>query len=128
MYDILELNGKSLIQLKEIAREMRLHKTDHLKKQEIVSRILDAQASATVAAMEVEKEAEKETEKKLPEEGLRISTFSNWCPGGTVNFLVSRRDTKIFHAQELDQFSTPGQGSTTPTRAVTRAPRGTAGC
>ncbi len=61
MYDILELNGKSLIQLKEIAREMKLHKTDHLKKQEIVSRILDAQASATVAAVETEKETEKKS-------------------------------------------------------------------
>lgn len=50
MYDILELNGKSLTQLKEIAKEMKLHKTDHLKKQDIVSRILDAQVSNPVPA------------------------------------------------------------------------------
>jgi len=68
MYDILELNGKSLIQLREIAREMKLHKTDHLKKQEIVSKILDAQASAPIALAETEKKEDKETVKNAPEE------------------------------------------------------------
>jgi len=53
MYDILELNGKSLAQLKEIAKEMNLHKTDHLKKQDIVSKILDAQVSVPAATPEV---------------------------------------------------------------------------
>jgi len=52
MYDILELNGKSLAQLKEIAKEMNLHKTDHLKKQDIVSKILDAQVSVPAATPE----------------------------------------------------------------------------
>lgn len=66
MYDILELNGKSLAQLKEIAREMKLHKTDHLKKQEIVSRILDAQATTTVVT--AEKEEDKGTAENSPEE------------------------------------------------------------
>jgi transcription termination factor Rho len=52
MYDILELNSKSLAQLKEIAKEMKLHKLDHLKKQDIVSRILDAQVLAPEAPPE----------------------------------------------------------------------------
>jgi transcription termination factor Rho len=64
MYDILELNGKSLAQLKEIAKEMNLHKTDHLKKQDLVSKILDAQvsASATVAGAKETTETSSHTE------------------------------------------------------------------
>ncbi len=53
MYDILELNGKSLVQLREIAKEMKLHKTEQLKKHDLVLRILDAQASSTKATEEV---------------------------------------------------------------------------
>src|ERR1700744_2769495 len=49
MYDILELNSKSLAQLREMAKEMKLPKMDHLKKQDIVSKILDAQASVPVS-------------------------------------------------------------------------------
>jgi len=52
MYDILELNGKSLAQLKDIAKEMNLPKMDHLKKQDLVSKILDAQLSAPAGAPE----------------------------------------------------------------------------
>ena len=50
MYDILELNSKSLSQLKEIAKELKLHKAEHLKKQEIISRILDSQVASSAAA------------------------------------------------------------------------------
>lgn len=72
MYDILELNGKSLAQLKEIAKEMKLHKTDHLKKQEIVSRILDAQASHAVATVEAEKHENKDATQNSSEEERTI--------------------------------------------------------
>jgi transcription termination factor Rho len=54
MYDILELNGKSLVQLKEIAKEMKLHKVDALKKADLVSKILDSQVSTPVEAPKVE--------------------------------------------------------------------------
>ncbi len=49
MYDILQLNSKSLIQLREIARELKIHKGDHLKKLDLVTKILDAQVSTPVA-------------------------------------------------------------------------------
>ncbi len=45
MYDILQLNGKSLIQLREIAKELKIHRGDHLKKHDLVTKILDAQQS-----------------------------------------------------------------------------------
>jgi transcription termination factor Rho len=48
MYDVVELNSKSLVQLKEIAKSLKLTKTDGLKKHDLVYRILDHQAGNAV--------------------------------------------------------------------------------
>jgi len=45
MYDIVQLNTKSLPELKEIAKAMKMAKTEALKKQELVYKILDHQAA-----------------------------------------------------------------------------------
>ncbi len=72
MYDILELNSKSLVQLKEIAKEMKLPKMDHLKKYDIVAKILDAQVStaspATEAKTNIETVSETEATHIVPVE------------------------------------------------------------
>ncbi len=44
MYDIIELNGKSLPELQEIARELNVPKYEKLMKQDLVYQILDQQA------------------------------------------------------------------------------------
>ncbi|MFO7874670.1 MAG: transcription termination factor Rho [Bacteroidales bacterium] len=44
MYDILELNSKRLTELKDIARSLDIKKVDSYKKQDLIYRILDAQA------------------------------------------------------------------------------------
>ncbi|HEY9124858.1 MAG TPA: transcription termination factor Rho [Bacteroidales bacterium] len=44
MYDIIELNEKSLPELKEIAQKLSIKKTDNLSKQDLIYRILDQQA------------------------------------------------------------------------------------
>ena len=44
MYDILELNQKTVIELKEIAKELDINKANKLKKEELVYQILDQQA------------------------------------------------------------------------------------
>nr|NQU90677.1 transcription termination factor Rho [Bacteroidota bacterium] len=44
MYDIIELNGKLLADLKEIAKELDIKKTNNLKKQDLIYKILDHQA------------------------------------------------------------------------------------
>lgn len=44
MYDIIELNSKSLSELKEIAKELSISKSESLKKQDLIYKILDAQA------------------------------------------------------------------------------------
>lgn len=44
MYDIIELNGKALNELRDIAKELSIPKFDSLKKQDIIYKILDFQA------------------------------------------------------------------------------------
>jgi transcription termination factor Rho len=44
MYDIIELNQKLVTDLREIAKELQIKKTEKLKKQELVYKILDTQA------------------------------------------------------------------------------------
>lgn len=44
MYDIIELNGKVLTELKDIAKELNISKINNLKKQDLIYKILDQQA------------------------------------------------------------------------------------
>lgn len=44
MYNIIQLNDKDLSELQQIAKELGLKKTDSLRKEELVYRILDEQA------------------------------------------------------------------------------------
>ena len=46
MYNIIQLNDKNLSELQTIAQELGIKKTDSLKKEEIVYKILDEQAIA----------------------------------------------------------------------------------
>ena len=43
MYDIIELNGKLLQELKDIAKNLNIEKFNSLKKQDLVFKILDQQ-------------------------------------------------------------------------------------
>ncbi|MFT6997187.1 MAG: transcription termination factor Rho [Cryomorphaceae bacterium] len=44
MYDIIELNGKKVADLRTIAKELNVKRTESLKKQDLIYRILDEQA------------------------------------------------------------------------------------
>ena len=46
MYNIIQLNDKNLSELQTIAQELGIKKTDSLKKEELVYKILDEQAIA----------------------------------------------------------------------------------
>jgi transcription termination factor Rho len=66
MYDIAELNNKLLPELKEIAKELNIPKSDGLKKQELIYKILDFQAqNPTKEHLEKEKDKEKISVKKV---------------------------------------------------------------
>ncbi len=69
MYNIIQLNDKSLAELQSIAQNLGIKKTDSLKKEELVYRILDEQAivgaTKKIAADKL-KEERKEDKKKRP--------------------------------------------------------------
>jgi transcription termination factor Rho len=64
MYDIIELNGKLLPELKEIARKFDVPKFEGLKKQELIYKILDYQALNPI-------EDEPAKERKAPKKTIR---------------------------------------------------------
>jgi len=61
MYDIIELNGKLVSELKEIAKELNLDNTEGLKKQDLIYKILDHQAlhPSSIKAQEDDAETKK---------------------------------------------------------------------
>jgi len=62
MYDIIELNGKLVSELKEIAKELNLTKIEGLKKQDLIYKILDHQAlNPTSDILEKEKKTIKKS-------------------------------------------------------------------
>ena len=68
MYNIIQLNDKDLSELQVIAKELGIKKTDSLKKEELVYKILDEQAIAgatkKVAADKLKEERKEEQKKK----------------------------------------------------------------
>lgn len=57
MYDIIELNGKKVNELREIAKELNIKKVDRLKKQDLIYKILDEQAINPSATKKVEQKS-----------------------------------------------------------------------
>ena len=68
MYNIIQLNDKDLSELRVIAKELGIKKTDSLKKEDLVYKILDEQAIAgatkKVAADKLKEERKEEQKKK----------------------------------------------------------------
>ena len=68
MYNIIQLNDKSLPELQAIAQELGIKKTDSMKKEELVYKILDEQAIAgatkKVAAEKLKEERKVEKQKR----------------------------------------------------------------
>ena len=64
MYNIIQLNDKNLSELQVIAKELGIKKTDSLKKEDLVYKILDEQAIAgatkKVAADKLKEERKEE--------------------------------------------------------------------
>ncbi len=66
MYDIIELNGKLLTELKDIAKTLDIPKINNLKKQDLIYKILDHQA--------LNPETKKDTPEKTPKPQTPPST------------------------------------------------------
>ncbi|HUW07295.1 MAG TPA: transcription termination factor Rho [Williamwhitmania sp.] len=68
MYDILELNKKLLPELREIAKTLNIKRIESLKKQELIYRILDAQAVLDVNIKDPKKREPIERRREQPKE------------------------------------------------------------
>ena len=80
MYDIEKLNNKKVSELREIADELNIQKSDKLKKQELVYKILDEQAlkpSSESADKEKLKKPRNNNRKPQPEKFKDASDNSN---------------------------------------------------
>ena len=112
MYNIIQLNDKDLSELQSIAKELGITKTDSLKKEDLVYRILDEQAIVGAT----KKVAAEKTGEGQPRKRSRIS--------------VKKEGDKVYtatkdKAQKLEA-NTPQPGTEEPkesTPAVTPAPQ-----
>ena len=82
MYNIIQLNDKNLSELQAIAQELGIKKTDSLKKEELVYKILDEQAIAG-ATKKVAADKLKEERKGDKQKRSRVTRYSQ--PTRTVN-------------------------------------------
>ena len=65
MYDIIELNGKLVSELRDIAKQLNIPKVDKLLKQDLIYKILDHQAlNPTEEVLQKEKKEAKKTRGK----------------------------------------------------------------
>ena len=73
MYNIIQLNDKDLSELQQIAKELGLKKTDSLKKEELVYRILDEQAIVGATKKVAAQQNNEERKEGQPRKRSRIS-------------------------------------------------------
>ena len=67
MYDILELNKKLLPELKDIAKDMNIKKTENLRKQDLIYKILDQQAINAASETKIKLKEKKEVVQPKPQ-------------------------------------------------------------
>ncbi len=106
MYNIIQLNDKSLSDLQTIAQEMGIKKTDSLKKEELVYRILDEQAIAG-ATKKVAADKLKEERKDDKQKRSRVQ--------------INKKEDKVFSASKSGELTkaegnAPKQQSTQPAK------------
>ncbi|MDK2840786.1 MAG: transcription termination factor Rho [Anaerophaga sp.] len=96
MLDIIELNSKKLVELRQIAKELGIRRVESYKKQDLIYRILDVQAIK-------ESEKRKGTENKKSTEE---STKTEKRPG---RGRPPKKEVTTKKQEEVAQFQDPGQ-------------------
>ena len=101
MYNIIQLNDKDLSELQTIAHELGIKKTDSLKKEELVYKILDEQAIAgatkKVAADKL-KEERNEDKKKRSRVAVKKE---NKVFSATKNGEITKAETRLEHIRSF---------------------------
>ena len=101
MYNIIQLNDKNLSELQTIAQELGIKKTDSLKKEELVYKILDEQAIAG-ATKKVAADKLKEERKGEKQKRSRV----------TVKTVKKEGADKVFSANKNGDLQSQNRGST----------------
>ena len=81
MYNIIQLNDKDLSELQSIAKELGIKKTDSLKKEDLVYKILDEQAIVGATQKVAAEKANESQPRKtpLPSYACRLTGLSTIC-------------------------------------------------
>ncbi|WP_289291286.1 transcription termination factor Rho [Bacteroides sp. CG01] len=107
MYNIIQLNDKDLSELQTIARELGIKKTDSLKKEELVYKILDEQAIAgatkKVAADKLKEERNEDKKKR--------------------SRVAMKKENKVFSATKNGEITKTETTAPTPTPAAKVQPK-----
>ena len=131
MYDIIELTGKKVADLRAIAKELNIKRTESLKKQDLVYRILDEQAiNPPSKSPAKEKAADKNTNDSEANQSDAVPNKSQDDKSGSETRKPGRRgrprkeDSKVAQPQSGDQRdkSTPKAESTSE-KKESSAPR-----
>ena len=129
MYNIVQLNEKSLTDLQAIAKELGITKTDSLSKEDLVYRILDEQAISNanrIAAKDKQKE-EKTKRKRVTVTNGKLNKVFSANKEGTI----SREEQPVSVVQEKKVSEQPAEKKVEavvekPAEPVTEKPAGKA--
>ena len=88
MFDIIELNGKKVAELREIAGKLGIARTDKLKKQDLVYSILDEQAA------QPSKAKSSDADSKKPSRSRRAKTEDKPSKEGSASKSKGRQQKK----------------------------------
>ncbi|MDL2213755.1 transcription termination factor Rho [Bacteroides sp. OttesenSCG-928-D19] len=123
MYNIIQLNDKDLSELQSIAQELGIKKTDSLKKEDLVYKILDEQAIASATkkvAAEKMKEERKDDKKKRSRVSVKkeVDKVISASKNGDVN----KVDAPAPEAEEPVEKPTPKPAKKTAEKKVETTP------
>jgi transcription termination factor Rho len=103
MYDIIELNGKLVTELREIAKTLEIKKHEGLKKQDLIYKILDHQALNP--AEEVLKKEQKEKKFKAKRRRVRPDTIEKVASTDTSSPITKESVSDNAKSIEKDLFT-----------------------
>ncbi len=124
MYDIMELNGKLVSELREIAKKLNIEKHEGLKKQDLIYKILDYQAlnPGQMPVMEEKKEVKRGRPRKKKPEDLPEQTQLEIEPAAKTEEDESRRPVRRRVARKSPVASSIQSESTENTKTETASP------
>jgi len=125
MYDIIELNGKKVADLRTIAKELKIKKTDSLKKQDLIYRILDEQAVNPDFKAKKPENGEEKNESKPKPKRARPKKADDKKPPTRQSDSKGSADSKDLFSEEnkKDGKSQPDKSSEKPSAPRQRQSR-----